>query len=352
MRYFSLLLYLTASALAQIVGAETGLAQDPARACTVSDPRLEESEAGVEPGIPIFHYNNDNYETKIYGLAVADPQITEPPFRICRRYEFENTSGHDIQELRWPDIPIGNIANTPPGKTYRFPKPVLNNTREVGPGPTDLYAWEDIKAPSVTVFPKIVGLKKAQLDLERNWVYALSPKAFPGALDGISVAGLSLDTTQSFYAPVEQFTYPELQSGIVSDDLSFLIFSRATVYPEKRYVESTFEIKASWQREGTPALHAPGVITLSKADFQEDQNIQARIQHFAATLGEHREDSGMSLLSQGLQLDYPLAKDEGQPVLFVVNQPIKFALGDWSACLMAPVYTAVPILLSSDEYCQ
>lgn len=312
--------------------------QDPDRACRMDDPYLDASEG--HPDYPEFHYNHQNYRVEIVGLAVPDPRIIHSPYRICRRYELNNVSGKEIVELRWPDIGVGHISSVPAGERFRWPRHVPSNSQHVGTSTTTLYAWENTPAQGITVFPMTVRRGDAQTDA---LVYAHDTHGLPYELMQTSPATLVLDASHSFGEPREKSEFPTLESGFYMGDISLSIVSSATFFPDDSYVETIVEVSGTWDRDGEAAILAPGL-----SSFEYAPNAQDKVLALARYIEEDQRISAESGFTHTFDLSFAPENSANEPLMFMVEQPVTLMIGDWAACILAPIYSQVPISLSNN----
>lgn len=349
---FCSVLTVTTMAVCGMVAAPV-LASPADKACSWStgDPNLDPADADVTASNPMFERNAVYFRTQIRGIAAVDPASSSPTYLICRRYEFSNMSGHEIDEFRWPDIGFGPVL-AEPGAEFRIPRHIPHNTTEIASGTTQLFAWENIEAAGVTVFPATTTPHRdAALEAEPGRMYAVEAAQFANALTDVGSEGMLLEAGYSFFAVGPPVELPALRSGFSSQRERIDVLSSATLWPGDGFVSSRVELDYDWDREGEATIHAPGLAALESLEYNSGSDPGDVI----ATLKALTEEGGTLEVETGgatsFDLSFQLGEESGDPALYVVQQPILLRIGDWSACFLASVYAPVPISLASEMYC-
>ncbi len=344
------------------ISIQTVCAASTVKACSTEGAPLEDSDQIIQEisnGEAVFKKSNleffrqeEIYTMELYALGQADPSITLPPYSICRRYELINTSDEVIQALRWPDIKLPLYTKVKPKQRIRTTRKSIHNSKQLGKLPTELYIFENSSVTDQTVFPIKQVLDAGITNNNAHYqIHSLNSDLYLESSHTPLPEGLVLDATQALYSPKDRFEYPILITSLLTDDFSFVAQSQATAFPDDEYVDSSSLIKIESSVLSDFAITAPGIVTLNSADFSEVNNVNDRIQHYAK-LFLHKNSGVVSLAnSQDFDFGYQLPEDVAQPVLFVVEQPVKIVTSDWAVCIFAQVYSPIPISISPTLYC-
>jgi hypothetical protein len=329
-------------------------AQSPHRQCNTADPALARGETGVIADDQAFLRRSRSVDFAIFGLGAANPEVTQDPYEICLRYEFENRSKEEIQELRWKDAGLANLSSLPPGQRHRMPRRKSSNTRQVTTSNTDIYAFENAKATGRTVFAvqqSVARSAAAQPSGGGSSRYSLV-EAYPALKQQLASAGATADAVTAFYLPERTSDYRTLSIGLELPDVVVAVESSATISPSDRFATVKGEIRISNNKlSGPVAVYAPGLNALQRARFANDGTVPGRSADFLKLLGDSAGPLSGSGTTYATSIGFRTASTTTTPSLFIVEHPVTITIGAWSACLIAETYSPVPVTLS-DTHCR
>jgi hypothetical protein len=341
--YRSLTIFSSATILGAYIFPALALAESPYRACNTANPPLARGEADVVPGDARFNATDGRtYGVSIFGLGKPNPEVNNKPYDICLRYEFENSSGEEIQEFRWRDAGVGHIRFLKPGVRYRIPRNAASNVQTVVDDETDLYAFENIAAKSRTVFAVKGGAAKpAGINFGSL-----------GSSEQLAAANAAIEPIVTIEVPPEQREYQALDMGVESPEVSVSIQSSATIYPMDRFAEVGAELRVTSRMEGAVTVYAPTLLAFENADFMQEESLAQKTDTFLAYL--EKSDWPLKLTDSTYVRTIRVRTPEmggDVPALFVGEHPVTITIGDWSACLIAQIYSPVPLTFS-DARCR
>lgn len=330
------------------------LAQSPQRACNTNDPPLARGQRGVVADNQAFARNNRTYEFAIFGLAAANPDVTERPYEICLRYEFKNLSKERIQELSWKDAGVVHLSYVQPGEQIKWrPPDKSSETTQTDIGPTELYAFENAQATGRTVFSVRQHIDRSstgQSSGGESSRYSLL-QSFPELSSQLTEARASGDAVLAYHSRAGTFGYRTVTATFVSRGVFISIQSSAKASSSDRFASVNGQIRVTSKIAGPEAVYAPGLIALQKAGFRNEGTVRDRSAIFLKLLPDSTAALARSGQTYATSIGFRTPSNADTPSLFVVKHPVTVTIGDWSVCLMAETYSPVPVTLS-EEYCQ
>lgn len=306
------------------------------------------------PDNQVFVRNSRNYEFTIFGLAAADPEVTEKPYEICLRYEFKNRSEENIQELSWIDAGIAHLSYVQPGKHIKLQRSESSDTTQTATGPTELHAFENAQTAGRTVFavePRIIRPAPGQPSSGASSRYSLR-QSFPELSSQLAEARASGDAVWAYYSSPHTLGYRTVNAAFESQGVVISIQSSAKISASDRFASVNGEIQVTSKITGPVAVYAPGLIALQKAGFGNEGTVRDRsaifLKFLPGSTGVPLAGSGQTYVTS---IGFRTPSNADTPSLFVVKHPVTVTIGAWSVCLMAETYSPVPVTLS-ETYCR
>jgi hypothetical protein len=325
-------------------------AQSTHRACNDADPELSAKDKGVVVDDEAFTRNGRRYDFRIFGLGAANPADKEKPYEICLRYEFENRSNGEIQELRWKDAGIPRYPPISPGERIRSQIDKQSTTMSTVTDDTTIGAFEGAAATGETVFAVQQTIdRSAAPQKDSGERYSLLAE-FPGLRQQLTAAGASDDAVWALYAE-RNTDYAPLNANLRSGLVAISIESSATVSPSDRFASIKGLIQVTSKIEGRVTVVAPALAALQQAKFADESTVQGRAAAFLKIVPQSKEPLPQSGPAFTPSITFRTLAGTGAPSLFIVEHPVTVTIGTWSVCVMAPAYSPVSVTLT-DTHCR
>jgi len=321
------------------------------RACTIDDPLLSKTEQGVHASRISFENGNRRYTAEIRGLIQRNPLVVSS-IKLCRRYEISNLGDDNIEEFRWPDVGLGHVAVIPPGHApeFRWQRDVIRKSEATGVDNTRLFAWENIVTYGTMVFPLDASYLKSESFFEDGIFHKDLPTIFSDLFfDGlhVSYASQAIGTVSKFGKPVN---FPELTASFFIADTEVNILSNARTYPSDKFVEVNLVVSGEWSGDYTGELYAPGLTAIMEDKISDSSDVRDYIFKYAKNLESQEPVPIKSGSAMTFDISYRTQDGVSDP-LHISEQPIRINIGEQSVCVLAEVYSPLPVSLDLTYYC-